>query len=324
MKKLALLAFVGGLPLAASAQLFSDNFDADHSGAWKFNSSIGTGDLRADNTGGEANFFFDYSTVGIPSAPHSSGGTTRGIKLEANINGTGVFSGVSASPIGKTFAGDYTLIFDAWQNVIGPLPAGGTGSTQLTTGGIGALEGTAQFQGTAINGVMFGASGDGGTNPDYRAYVATGAPLADTSGAYAAGNVAGVTNNSHAYYTSKFQGSVPSAQATLYPATQTGAPAAGALGMAWHTWEIKKVGTVITWSVDNFLIATATRATFVGSDIFVGLSDINGTSATHNNARALSFGLIDNVKVVQAVPEPGTMVALGLGAAALLRRRKKA
>jgi hypothetical protein len=320
MRKLALLAFVG-LPFAASAQLFSDNFDSDHSSAWKFNSSIGATDLATDNTGGEANFFFDYSTVGIPSAPHS-GGTTRGMKLEANIIGTGVFSGVSASPIGKSFSGDYTLSFDAWQNVLGSFPGGGSGSTQLLTGGVGALEGTAQFQGSAVNGVMFAASGDGNTNPDYRAYVATGSPLGDTSGAYAAGNTSGVTNNSNAYYTSKFQGSVPAAQLSLFPG-QTGTPAAGALGMAWHSWEIKKTGNVVTWSVDGYLIATATKATFAGSDLFVGLADINATSSTNANSRSLSFGLIDNVKV-QAVPEPGTMAVLGLGTLAMLRRRRKA
>ena len=53
-----------------------------------------------------ADFFFDYSSVGIPAAPNGAG--TRGLKLQANLT-NGIFSGMSVSPTGQNFTGDYRL-----------------------------------------------------------------------------------------------------------------------------------------------------------------------------------------------------------------------
>jgi len=322
MKNFLLVVLAGALPLGASANLFFDNFDTDSTANWSFFSSIAA-DTANDGVGGEANVFFDYSTVGIASAPNSVGGTTRGMKVQANLS-TGVFSGMSMSPTGQSFTGDYIMTMDVWQNYNGPAPAGGSGSTQLTMAGIGTAGASAQFQGAGLDGRIFGATGDGGSANDYRAYNNVGAPLADTSGAYAAGNTAGVTNNSNAYY-SGFQGTIPGAQTALFP-QQTGAPAVGVQAFKWRQWRITKSGDTVTWEiVDNnvpTLIATMAYGTPGGTNIAIGQSDINATSSTDPNAGALLFGLVDNVQVT-AVPEPATMVVLGLGAAAVLRRRKK-
>lgn len=305
-----------GLAAIAPAQLYSEDFEVDHTANWQFNSSI-AGDTRNNGSGGEANFFFDYSAIGIPAAPNGTG--THGLKMEANVPGTGVFSGMSASPLGLSLTGSYILRFDAWQNFNGPFPTGGSGSTQLTLGGIGAPTTQAQFQGGTFTGLGFAATGDGGSASDYRAYNAPGAPFSDTSGVYAAGNVAGVTNNTNAYYSNFGNVAAPAAQLALFP-QQSGNTAVGTQGMKWHRWEIAKNGTTVTWKIDGKLIATVSNPTFGGSDIFLGQADINSTSSTDVNARSLLFGLVDNVSVV---PEPATFAVLGLGAAALLRRRRK-
>src|SRR5829696_1584202 len=99
MKKRGLLLIAGALVSMAGstfgAVLFSEDFDVDATPNWTFSSSIAS-DTANNNAGNEANVFFDYNTIGIPSAP-GSGGTTRGLKMEANIPGTGVFSGMSVA-----------------------------------------------------------------------------------------------------------------------------------------------------------------------------------------------------------------------------------
>ena len=342
------LAFSG---ISFGAVIYSENFDTDQTANWTFASSI-NGDTATNNTGGEANVFFDYSTVGIPSAPNS-GGTTRGMKMEANILGTGVFSGMSMSPNGVAVTGDFVMTFDMWQNANGPFPAGGSGSTQMTIAGYGSNGTTVQFPGSAVqNSVYFGGTGEGGSGVDYRAYLGTGgytgtAPVLtvaagsaqpdaqknpDGSPVYAAGAASGSTNNSNAFYTSLFPAhGAPSAQTTLFP-QQTGNTATGVLGMAWNAWKITKSGTRLTWQVNGNTLATIDTTmnpafNFNGSNIFFGQFDINATSTTDVNGRNLLFGLVDNVVVESVVvPEPATSALLVLGVAAIasVTRRRRA
>src|SRR5512140_1978016 len=73
----ALLAWPG--TGQAQVTIFSEDFDTDHrlDNTWITNSVGGYNPV---------DLYFDYSTVGIPSAPHSVGGTTRGLKLQANLD----------------------------------------------------------------------------------------------------------------------------------------------------------------------------------------------------------------------------------------------
>jgi hypothetical protein len=58
-------------------------------------------------------FNHDYSLDGVPSAPNSVGGTTRGLKLTVNKNdASGSAAGVNVYPVGLNVGGDFVLRFD--------------------------------------------------------------------------------------------------------------------------------------------------------------------------------------------------------------------
>ena len=304
---------------STSAQLaFSENFDVDHTANWTVN-TLGPGIS-------DANFYFDYSTAGIPSAPNS-GGTTWGLQLRANqLAATNTFpAGVSVSPTGQRFAGDYELRFDMWLNFNGPAPGGGSGSTQITGAGLGTAGNSAQIAGGAIDSINFGSSGEGGSSVDYRAYsTANQSGYTPAQGVFAAGTQSTARNNSDPYYAVFGGASAPAAQLTLYP-QQTGATAAGAVGWAWRDVRILKSGNFVIWSIDGLLLATVetgTAGAFGGENILFSQYDINATASTDANASALLFGLIDNVSVT-LIPEPTTTALALLGAAALYAARRR-
>lgn len=352
----AALGLVAALIAGSSAHAvvtFSENFDVDSTANWTFASSVAA-DTATNGTHGEANVFFDYSTVGIPAAP--GGGTTRGMKMQTNVPGaTGVFSGMSMSPIGVSIhsTSNFSMQFHMWQNANGPFPGGGTGSTQVTMAGYGSNGTTVQFPGGPVqNSVYFGATGEGGSGVDYRAYLGNGgftgtAPTLTTAAGstqvdtqrnpdnlpvWAAGAVSGSTNNSNAYYSTFAGMTPPAAQAGLFPA-QTGTTQTGTLAFAWRLWEVKKIGTRLTYTVDGKLIATIDTTmnpnfAYSGSNIFFGHFDINATQ-TNVAGNPVLFGLVDNIVVdVTAVPEAGALmfgaVAMVGGAGVWWRRRKSA
>jgi hypothetical protein len=163
--------------------LYSQSFDAnDQTGLWSVNTG-GTTDKHVD-------LFYDYSAVGIPAAPHSTGGSTRGMKLQANLTAN-AFGGINVSPIGKSFAGNYKLTFDVWANFIGAevgsaasantdgLWEGGASSTKYSEFGILSSGTGDNYRGAATGAVpgsnwagvaealYFSATGDGQGSFDY-------------------------------------------------------------------------------------------------------------------------------------------------------------
>jgi hypothetical protein len=297
----AVLGALGLAPAVLGQTLFHDNFDTDSSAAWTVYTS------SADNA---AFFAYDYSVMGIPSAPNSTGGTTLGLKFTSNMELPAAVAGLNAVPIGQNFTGYYAVRFDLWMNANGPFPVGGAGSTELASMGIGlAGNGAVQWSGGAPAGTAwFGVSGEGGAAQDFRAYV--GGTLQPEGPAYFATG-ASLRDNGNIYYAGTFPGgqTPPLTQQNDFP-QQTGGLSVGTVGFAWRQVEITRIGDEVTWSIDGLPIAGLTgsgNGISLEGNISVGYFD-PFTSVSDN--AALSFGLIDNVRV-EVIPEPGA-VALGV------------
>ncbi len=299
--------------------LYTQNFDVDDTANWT---------VFDGPTDELANFFFDYSTVGIPTAPNAAGGSTRGMKLQANLTDA-IFGGFSVSPtvspISAEFTGDYALTFDLWSNYIGKFPDPGipgdpggvgvsaTGSTMLSTFGI-MSSGTAANYAGASDSVFFASTGDGGSTSDFRAYSSEravsyqlpGTVPEDEHATYHAGS----RDNEEMLYSENFGGvEVPAAQTAAvvdgFPLgdTQFGTTVPGALGFEWHEVEIAKVGTTVTWKVDGVLLITVETADFTiptgGTNILFGHADINASTSLDPNFPFVEFTLIDNVAITE-------------------------
>jgi uncharacterized delta-60 repeat protein len=291
-------------PAVAHGQiLFSEDFDSDHTANWTVNASAGTHPV---------NLFFDYSTVGIPSAPNS-GGTTRGAKLQANTAG-GVLGGVSISPVGQGFGGNYRLRLDMWMNYNGPLNGGGNGSTQLGGAGVGTKGTTSQWAGGVYDCVFFCATGDGGiAGTDYRAYSVVSNNYVPASGIFNAGTgtAPDVRDNGHPYYSVFTSKTAPAAQLALFP-QQTGSSAVGSQGFVWRDVAITRTNNKVNWTIDGRSIATVDTSSFsISTNILLNYFDFNAASSTDPNAGTLLFSLFDNVRV-EALPASFTMTGGGV------------
>jgi GH25 family lysozyme M1 (1,4-beta-N-acetylmuramidase) len=284
--------------------IFADDFDTNSAANWIVNKSSSDTAVA---------FNFDYSTLGIPSAPHSTGGTTLGVQLKANLT-LGVCAALSISPTNQSFSGDYRLHFDGWINVNGPFPAGGASSTEYLTAGIGTAGNRTEWTTNAnADGYYFSADGDGGvsgsstTFGDYSGYIGKNWQNAG-SGIYAAGSL----DNANPYYTAAFPASqsAPALQQANYP-QQTGSLNPGTFGLAWHDVIVSRRGSTVNWAVDGILFATISNATFTASNVFVGFWDPFASLTDNTN---LSFGLVDNVRVeVPAVAAQFQLISLQPG-----------
>ena len=294
------------------AILYSDNFDTNTSANYTVNQD-------PDAT---VEWAWDYSTMGIPSAPNSQGGTTLGVKFTANNGDTTTGAqAINISPTGQSFTGDYVLRFDSWLNANGPFPGGGAGSTEFLTAGVGTQGDDVQKSSGSSSGAWFAADNEGQSSIDYRAYL--NASLEGPSSTVYAASDSGDINRRNAnnpYYHGTFPGGqmAPAFQQANFP-QQTGALKAGTLGFEWREVEIRNVGGNVTWTIDGLPIATFTNPTLTGSNVFVGHWDVFA-SITDNPA--LSFGVVDNL-VVELIPEPASLSLLVLGCSALVLGRRR-
>src|SRR5438105_389718 len=108
LRAIILLGTAGLLQLSLRSQtLFSDDFQNDTSASWSI-FAISANGTSNDYT---AQFAFDYSTQAyryngvtnhVLPAPNS-GGTSKGLKLTVNKNGSASLAAVSLYPVGQSF-----------------------------------------------------------------------------------------------------------------------------------------------------------------------------------------------------------------------------
>jgi hypothetical protein len=309
--------------LFGAAPVFTDNFNSAGSAA-----SYTT--VSSDATSSFATWAYDYSVMGIPSAPNSGDGSTRGLRLDANFSAPNAAEAITVFTT-ASYGGTYTVAFDAWINVNGPFPAGGSGSTCYLGAGVGANGTTQDFVANTGSGGWTAVNGENGSGIDYRLY--KDASLQGVATAqYAAGTAANARNGLNGYY-DQF-GNVDVSNFPVQgannggPAQQNGTSSKGSFGMAWHrvTLDVNASGGTggaasMKWYVDNLLIGTldagANGAFNANGKLAFSYSD--PTSNASDNP-PLSFVLIDNLQVV---PEPSTAALCLIGAGALMLRRRQ-
>ncbi len=319
----AFAALATGLVLSQAclgAPLFSDNLNTAAS-------SANYAAVTSDATSSFATYAYDYSVMGIPSAPHSGDGSTRGLRLDANFSAPNAAEAITLHSVAN-YNGDFVVKFDAWLNVNGPFPDGGSGSTNYLTAGVGG-DGTTNnhVNNTGING-WTAVNGENGSGIDYRLY--KGSTLqAPAGGEYAAGTAAGARNGLDPYY-SQF-GNVNVSNMPVQgannggPAQQNGTSFAGSFGMAWHQVQLivdDNGGTggapAMQWSIDGLRIGTENGGFISNGKLTFGYSD---PTANGSDNPPLSFALFDNI-TVDSIPEPATALMLPLLAGLSLARRR--
>lgn len=255
-------------PGPPSVALFNEDFDDEAAGTrWHLFAS------SADHT---ADFAYDYSARGIPSAPNALDGSTVGVRFSIN-NYAGVAAALSAFPIDVAPGDDFALRFDMWLNYNGGA-GGGYGSTEFMTAGISPSGDRVNWPGNAASdGHTFAVSGEGGATNDYRAY--TGATELDVAtGVYAAAS----QDNTAALYQALF---------TAPPFETAGAP-----GKQWVAVEVRRVASTLEWRLNDETIAVVAGVDTAPAHVLLGYLDPYSSIA---NPTADNFVLYDNVRVVQ-------------------------
>lgn len=323
---------------------FGTDWSASVSGAGATLSNTAPAGLGNPTTNGTVDGAYDYVSRGFALAPGSGTGSSRGLYVSANDAATGAIQSAAAVWQGVTLSGEFILKFDSWTNFAGTtgtsefmwfsIFANAAGTAQTPTGGSTGSTTLLPTGGVApfSSGLSFGLTGDGGFGRDLRHWrgsteiLPTALDLANNPAGWQA-EAADIINRVN------YAGGTP--LNTWYDLTWPnagGSTGASRPGNRWLSHTIEVSGGFLSWTVldpvnnpagTNSLILR--RALTVddplSGTLVLGHMDI--TSGQPGNGTGSTFTLYDNISVTP-VPEPGTIAALGLGAAALLRRRKKA
>ena len=288
---MATLAAAVALPtLCFGAPLFTEDF-SDGNAASRWSVAVQTEATAAPTTvpDGSVDFAFDYSTLGVPSAP---GGTdTIGAFIQVNNTDQAGDEGESyiIYPNGQSFSGNFLLTADMY--VWNDLGQSGGGTTELGMTGVflNNADPVAPYQWGAEGGPLAWIySGEGGSTADLAVF---------KEGDAASTGYVGLADYN----------AVP---ADSIPGFETGedassGPAGDNPNGSWVQVKIESVGSTINWYLNGALVDSYDNSGgfYDAGNIFLGATD------PFNSANPAGGTIVDNIVVV---PEPSSLVLMAL------------
>ena len=278
----------------AAPVLFSDDFNLDTSANWTQLFAAQTN----ENYDATVAFAFDYSSLGVTPAPHSTN-DTLGLMVTVNKDFDAAAAGINLYPIGQNFSNNFALRFDMYL-----MQNGSAGTTEYAMFGI-------NHSGTKTN--WFRNSGAGVVIPNWTydgiwAYVeADGAALGDyvlnSAPTVNSGGVIGPTalaSRLASTLTDVFHqppwssGSGPGAPGNAYNTTTP----------SWAEVELSQLNNAITLKINNTVIMNYSNATaFTNGNIMLGYDDAYDSIGTGGGGLVI----YDNVRVV-GLPDVGLRI----------------
>jgi hypothetical protein len=292
--------------VCGGAVLFSEDFN-DGNAATRWSTAVQTESTALPTTGpdGSVNFAFDYSTLGVPSAPGGSG--TIGAFIQVNNTDQQGDEGETyiIFPNGQSFSGNFALTADMF--VWNDGGASGAGTTEL--GMVGAFlnngDPVAPYQwGTRGGPLAWIYSGEGGSTADLATFTEGNA----TSTGYAP-----LPTPPGADYNAVAAGSIPGFETGVSGA---GGPAGDNASGSWVKVRIESVGSTINWYLNGALINSYDNSSgfYTAGNIFLGATD------PFNSVNAGGGTIVDNINVV---PEPSTVMLCAICALAFANRLRR-
>lgn len=280
-------------PFCTAETLWEDDFNTDSSDIYDV--------LLFDEDRDSVIFQFDYSEIGIPEAPSSMGGGTTGVRMAANdpFDGTAPrTSGVQIVPIELDAVLElelvYSMTFDIWMNVNGPLPGGGGGSSEAMMAGVG-FSGRNAIEAGNEDGTYFTLLGEAGaSSDDVRSFTDDGYNQNnfDTDRPI---NVGGNAMNGNPYFAEAFPGGIVVDDLPVQGGldNQTGTTIQGQMAFGWHEVRIDVNDREVSFYVNDLLIARDEDAAIDGN-VMIGYADY---FSSVTDEPEWGFGLVDNLRV---------------------------